>query len=236
MKMFQLFKHCVMVPAIIGVLGVAPAWGAITYVDAIPNTDGNDGNTTVNGALVDFTGGSGNATTSHSSTDGLWHYREIVGDVNGDNAWQAFNATEDTSPLATTLTLAPGIYNLYGLFWSGTGNSFIVEFRVGDSGPYMFFDATNSTSTLTASDGSDFANTTKVRSTNFSNLRIADLGEFAITSPVTIYINGPETTSTSDPRTLYDGLGYEFVAEIPEPASLGLLLSGVLLLLPACRR
>lgn len=211
------------------VLASAPVWAAITYVDAVPNTNGSNGNTTVNGALVTLfdpgLGGTGNVTTEFANTDNLWHHRSHP-DLNGGTAWQMFNDTEHADPLITTLSLAPGVYRLHGLFWSGAGGSFIVELRAGASGSYSSFD-TGSSSTLSAADGSDFAGAVNTRGA-FGDLRIATLGEFAVASSIDVYANGPLTPLAADPRTVFDGVGYEFVRPIPEPASMLMTALGAL--------
>lgn len=209
--------RCLLTCALSIGLGLAAeaALGAITFVDVVANTTGSDGNTTFNGALVtlfDSTlGETGNVTTDFNNVDNLWRYRSHP-EFNGGTAWELFNDTEFTDPLITTLSLPPGVYNLYGLFWGGSGSSFMIDFRVGPTGEFTNFDAGPS-SILTAEDGSDFENavTTRWSPGGFGNLHMAPLGEFSITSPITIYAQGPSTGLTADPRTVYDGVGYELV-------------------------
>lgn len=208
----------------------------ITYVDSTVQTNVSGSyNTTLNGTLVNFSGG-GNATTSSgqgSLTDGLWHWR-LRSTVNGGALWEGDGTTGIATPLLQTLSLAPGTYNLYGLFWNngnnvrGSTGNWDASFRVGDTGGYTFFDVDNTIPTTPT--GTEFANSVITRDgVNAQVLDIAPLGQFTISSgSMNIYILAPSSASTFDQRTWFDGLGYEAV---PEPTSGILLGLGGLMLL-----
>ncbi len=199
-----------------------PSWGVITYVDAVPNTNGSDGNTTFDGTLITLfdsaLDGTGNVTTDFNATDSLWRYRRST-QSNCETAWES-HETENTKPLVTTLSLPPGIYKLYGLFWSGSSGNFIVQFRTGKTGPFKYFDSSDRSSVQATANGSEFKNSVIVRSpSGFGDLRIANLGEHAITDSLEIYVNSPSAQLFGDPRTVYDGVGYELVRPLTEPKS-----------------
>lgn len=187
----------------------------ITFVDAVPHTDAEAGNTTVDGALVDFAAGTGNATTGGSqqsgseATDDRWHYRTRA-TVNGGAIWETdLPYEENTAPLITTLELMPGRYKLYGLFWNNLDNGGLwdISFRVGAIGEFTRFSRQNAN--LTDADGHDFVNAIVTRD-GAQWLLAAPLGEFDVTGPVSIYVNAPDYTSGDD-RTWYEGVGYELV-------------------------
>src|SRR5690606_25123257 len=90
---------------------------AIACVGDTPDGTDSDGNTTIDGALVDF---NVNAKQENGNTanDGLWNYRGgLTGNETapGGFLWETDTspaAGEITSPLATTIELAPGAYNM----------------------------------------------------------------------------------------------------------------------------
>ncbi|HOW69596.1 MAG TPA: BNR-4 repeat-containing protein [Phycisphaerae bacterium] len=190
----------------------------ITCVDADPNTDGIDGNTTINGSWVD-TGTGGNATASASAGSGndlKWHIRSRT-TVNGGEVWEAGGA-EVPPILITTLTLPAGTYDLYGLFWNNASNAGLwdVQFRVGSSGAFTTFNKGNAI--LSAADGSDFVNATTTRDDagNYQVLMIAPLGRFQLTGAIDIQVRAADLVSgSSDDRTWYDGVGHAPVCNVP---------------------
>jgi hypothetical protein len=217
---------------------VAPAaWSAIVYVDATPNTNGADGNTTVNGAPVELGGsavGSVNVTTSGtgSGTNNLWRYRAFPGVAAGDNLWESDengDNIETTAPLITTIDLGPGTYNLFGMF-RVQGTTYDVAFSL-DGITYGEFDGANTTAA--AADGSDFLNPDDLGNIEdtIGDTFIASIGQVTLPAggSVAIYVQGPDRDLGTDPvnsgqRTRYEGVGYELV---PEPTSLLLLSLGV---------
>lgn len=234
--------------------GLALAWGAmlpsgkaaIIYIDAEPRTvaDSN-GNTTINGALVDTAAGTGNVTASGgggNATDNKWHIRTLsefnAGSGSTAEAWStddAFSApvTDETSePLITTINLpTAGIYNLFGFFWNNgnstvgiNGGNWDADFRVGGTGDFLHFDRTNTTLLMPDSgvlNTFDFDVSVKVRNTAATptTLLMASLGLFAADGPmsVDIHIRGSNAiASVGDQRTQYEGVGYSI---IPEPST-----------------
>ncbi|MGB4256755.1 MAG: BNR-4 repeat-containing protein [Phycisphaerae bacterium] len=190
---------------------ILPKRGA-TFVDALPNTDGTNGNTTIDGALVSFAAG-GNATTSNQvqnttqGSDDRWHLRTGLG-ANGGAVWETdVPGEENTAPLVTTLTLPPGTYNLYGLFWNTASNTGLwdIAFRVGPTGDFTTFNKDNAI--LTTEDGSDFDGPVITRDSG-RVLLMAPLGKVDVTGPLEIYVNAFDLT-VGDERTWYEGIAYE---------------------------
>lgn len=210
------------------------AWGAIVYVDATPNTDGTDGNTTIDGALVEF---GTNATTENSSNaaisgDGMWNYRPNAAAAS-DNFWETdtgSNASETTAPLITSVELGPGTYNLFGVF-RPQGSTHDVSFSLGG---LSYTEFTPSNATAAAIDGSDFANPLDVGEIDNSigDVYLASLGQvtLAATQLVSVYVQGPDRdgVTISAQRTRYEGIGYEQVSAVPEPSSIFLATLGAL--------
>ncbi|HOW69597.1 MAG TPA: hypothetical protein PKY77_03260 [Phycisphaerae bacterium] len=198
----------------------------ITYVDAVPNTTGSDGNTTVDGVLVDLVAlpddPTGNVATGGDvggpGDDGLWYLRPRPM-TNAKTVWEA---PEVVSPLVTTLSLAAGTYQLYGLFWNNASNdgAWDVAFRVGSGNPLVFG---KGNATLSTPDGSEFTNVPPVSTRDATQwMLIAPLGEYEITGPIEIRIDSPQQGVSDDPRTWYDGIGYELVSPAsPLPVSDG---------------
>jgi hypothetical protein len=232
---------------------VSVSEAAITYVDAIPNTNGSDGNTTLNGNLIDL---AADTTTGSNATDGKWAYRAITAtnNANGPAFWESDTSAGDgetTLPLVTTLTgLTPGQkYNIYAVFWGDTNFGTIapnwdIATRTSSTGPFTLYKTTTAPyvdlgglidggiATLSTVDGSEFTNAgIKTRAGNVPpNLQLyyANLGTFTIdnTGTFSVWIDGPDVDNGSNgaKRTWYDGLGFEAV---PEPSSLILVGVGV---------
>lgn len=216
-------------------LAPAARSATIVYVDATPNTTGNDGNTTIDGALVDF---NVNAKQENGNTanDGLWNYRGgLTGNETapGGFLWETDTspaAGEITSPLATTIELAPGAYNMYGvtqmLFatydvaYSLNGVDFTVFTRTdGIEGGVPVAD-------FTVYDV-DFGSLEP--SQGVASLYVHNLGQVSLPAggSVVIYIQGPDVADGGGTgRTRYVGVGYELV---PEPSSIILIISGLIL-------
>jgi hypothetical protein len=199
--------------------------GAITYVDATPNTTGSDGNTTLNGDLI--TTINTFFSTGSNGTDGKWTYRSLSGTstVNGPAVWETdttSTAYESTPALVTTLGgLTPGAqYKLYAVFWTGDAataavtprQNWDIAARVGNSGGYTAFlqrqePAPNQlgpftlggVATATTADGSEFTNTSPsvVTRANTVALAYASLGSWIIdaSGSISIYIDGPDLNS-----------------------------------------
>lgn len=207
------------------------AWGAIVYVDAVPNTTGADGNTTIDGALVNFGTNATNLNTTGSGVgnDDLWNYRP-GGEAAGGSYWEtdtASSAGESTLPLVTTVDLGPGTYNLFGLF-RPQASTHDVSFSING---VDYTDFTMSNSLAAAGDGSDFANPGDVGDIDagIGDLYIASLGQVTLpaAATVSIYAQGPDLNlggDNSGQRTRYEGIGYEVV---PEPASFVLVAIGI---------
>ena len=205
------------------VVSAMPPSPYITFVDAVPNTTGDDGNTTVNGALVNFEPEGGNATTGTDidpNTDGLWTYR--TGFANGGAVWETWDEIITPEPLVTTLTLPPGTYNLYGLIWAGSyGNGpWDAAFRVGSTGTYARFsqgslEAFSSGNVILSSpEGSEFVNPVMTREGDRA-IVIAPLGQYTVDGSIDIYVLGPNR-GVNDERSWYEGVGYELVSS-PAP-------------------
>lgn len=197
-------------------VSLAPPTPHITYVDADANTSGADGNTTIDGQLVDFTAGTGNATTgtgTDANNDGKWHYRTTYG--NGGEVWETMDEVTTPAPLLTTLDLAPGTYRLYGLFWAGSNGAapWDAGFRVGATGQFVNFAIGNVI--VSSASGSEFVNSTMTREGD-RFLMIAPLGEYTVNGPMEIYVLGPSRGVTGE-RSFFDGFGYELVSEPTGP-------------------
>ncbi|MBP7936397.1 MAG: hypothetical protein KA354_17290, partial [Phycisphaerae bacterium] len=205
--------------------GVAPTVRVIvpriTYVDAVPNTTGSDGNTTVDGSLVN-TGEGGNVATGKDvggpGDDGLWYLRPRPM-TNAETVWEA---PEVVSPLVTTLSLPAGTYQLYGLFWNNASNDGVwdVAFRVGSGHSFVFG---KGNATLSTPDGSEFTNATPVSTRDATQwMLIAPLGQYEVVGSIEIRIDSPQRGTSGDERTWYDGIGYELVdPATPLPVSDG---------------
>nr|MBP7936606.1 hypothetical protein [Phycisphaerae bacterium] len=211
--------------------GVEVINGRITYVDAVPNTTGTDGNTTLDGALVDLIvlpdDPSGNVTTAGVADDNLWNWRSIA--TNGGRIWETDTSgtvNESTALLKTTLSLPAGTYDLYGIFWNNSPSSTLnngvwdIGFRVGETGPFSVF--TRSNAWFASDVGThEFVDSTPPVVTRQGTqpaqvLLIAPLGRFETAGPIDVYVDASGTTSASDDeRTWYDGIGY--VAACPSP-------------------
>jgi hypothetical protein len=239
-----------MMKATLNVLGIlaaalfaSSASGAITYVDAVPNT-----NTTINGAAVIFPPTVGaNSTITSSGTDGLWRYRVEAGTAGG-NVWESDNtaaAGETTDPLITSISLGPGTYNLYGIFrdQADTASYWDASFSL-DGTSFSTFDYR--TATLAASDGSEFTNPADLGTIPLAGglIYFANFGQVTLLAPtvVPIYVQGlqqdltgasPAQANNTGQRTWYEGVGYSLV---PEPSSLMLSLCGVMGLVASRRR
>lgn len=231
---------------ILGFMAVAllatSASGAITYVDAVANTTGADGNTTINGALVT---GSNTGTTS---SDDLWRIRAVT-EAAGGALWESDTTTpaEGTSPLITSISLGPGAYNLYGVFRDqpGTESYWDAAFSL-DGVNFTAFDYRHLKVKKALADGSEFTNPGIMGDIAAVGgaIYFADIGQVTLASPtlVSIYIQGPEQdlTGASPPqtgntgqRTWYEGVGFELV---PEPSGLTLTVCGLIGLVAARRR
>lgn len=193
------------------------------YVDATPNTDGTDGNTTIDGELVDFDSTTGNARTGTSSTtQSKWYFRTGRSNANGGNLWQVLTTQTVTTPLVTTLTLEPGTYNLYGLFYNGDQDTgrWDVAFRVGTEGGYINWNGWQNASAVDPENGTNtnlggelFVEPIKTRDGGFW-LCMAPLGQYTVTDTIDIYVTAPNRDGYgdgSDQRTWYDGVAYELV-------------------------
>jgi len=203
----------------VATLTVGNAFAALTYVDATL------ANTTLDGAAVVVgTNVTDNAGTS--GNDDLWSYRDFA---NGGTVWEGGNAENllDSTDenLITTLTLAPGTYDLYAAFWNNPEN-WQIDARIGDTSAYTNF--TTGDATLTTATGTEFDGSVLTREGSRS-MYLASLGTVTVTGNVDIYIESPGIArGGSDDRTWYDGVAYEVV---PEPSSLALLGLGGLALL-----
>ena len=232
---------------VLGILAAAlfasSASGAITYVDAVPNT-----NTTINGAAVIFPPTVGaNATGVSSGTDGLWRYRVEAGTAGG-NVWESDNtaaAGETTDPLITSISLGPGTYNLYGIFrdQADAASYWDASFSL-DGTSFSTFDYR--TATLAASDGSEFTNPADLGTIPLAGglIYFANFGQVTLLAPtvVPIYVQGiqqdltgasPAQANNTGQRTWYEGVGYSLV---PEPSAFVLLMFGTIGLVAARRR
>jgi hypothetical protein len=161
----------------------ASAWGAITYIDAVPNFGLGVGNTTVNGVVVDGS----NITASDASpgsvqTDGMWHYRTPSSTTNATfppnngSYWETDGSSvansENAPPLITTINVpAPGTYNLYVMYIMSTNNltgygDIMVGVNNPDPSTHKYFNHQNTAyaspfdapgvSTLTTATGTEF--------------------------------------------------------------------------------
>lgn len=208
------------------------AWGAIVYVDAVPNTTGADGNTTVDGALVNFGTNATNLNTTSSGvgTDGFWNYRPGT-EAAGGSYWETDtdnSAGESTLPLVTSVNLGPGTYNLFGLF-RPQASTHDAAFSINGV-DYSNFAMGNSLAA--ALDGSDFVNPGDVGDIDagIGDLYIASLGQITLpaAATVSIYAQGPDLNlggNNNGQRTRFEGIGYEVV---PEPSSMLLITIGLL--------
>jgi hypothetical protein len=182
---------------------------AITYVDATPNTDGTNGNTTLNGFLINT---STDVTSGSNGTDGKWAYRAVssVNAANGPGFFESDTSAtngESTLPLVTTISgLTPGQqYKFYVVYWGdlrtdlSSPTNYDIAARVGDSGQFTLFktkseplpvDASayinGGVGVLTTDNGSEFTNTNPVVNTRAGltppNLHLfySNLGTFTV--------------------------------------------------------
>lgn len=211
-----------------GLIASSASAGTITFIDAFPRGPAApasvSGNTTINGADLDFTSGTGNATTTTSSTDNKWRSRPDDASMTANNVkwtggrgWECdASATldENTAPLKISIDLNPGTYNLYGFFFdqrdNGTTNAFYdAAFSVDTTGagPGAFANFTQFNSPLAAA--GDFDDATGIVLTTFNDnfatttpwdLLEASLGQITLAAPTTIdiYVQGPQIDYTNE--------------------------------------
>jgi hypothetical protein len=224
------------------------AQAALTYVDAeLDSAAGGFNTTEVGGAAHPF------SDNVASGSDGLWRRRPLASnnttlwESNGDGSGPPPNNIEDCPRLVTTISgLAPGSYNIYAYFVGnhpnmrigasltnpGAGTQLPI-YTVGAATPAGDFVATQ----VTDADLANFTNTV-VNDTGFgtNTLYQASLGTaIAVGGQIQVFIDDDTSAAvlaarTGDAtngnlwRTVYDGLGYEFI--IPEPSSLLLFVLG----------
>jgi hypothetical protein len=238
------------------------AQAALTYVDATPNTNGNDGNTTLSGFLFNP---ETDLTQSSNGTDGKWAYRAVTttNATNGPGFFESDTSATDgetTLPLVTTLTgLTPGqLYNIYVVYWGdfaqySTPPNWDIAARAGETGPFTLFKTTGALpvdtsgyidggiGTLASENGSEFTNSPMQTRAGVTppNLHLfyASLGTFMIdgSGSFSVWIDGPDVDNGANgsKRTWYDGLAFEAV---PEPSSILLLAIGTAGLLTSLGR
>lgn len=216
------------------VLVAAPAYAAVTYVDAV---SGVGGNTRATGLPQNDT--SWLATDGTASLDDQWRPRAFG---NGATLFQAIPVTTATPPpipeLTTSVNVANGIYDVYVFFWAQVTTetqNWVISAGL-ESG---------SLTTYNASSQPAIAGVSQVGVTNAANLMFTDsvmvedtvnrdlygvnLGQVNVTDGsfdvfVDMLIPGSGTTQ----RVWYDGVGFEL---IPEPSTALLSGLGVLCLL-----
>ena len=244
-----------------GLLAVNPAHAAITFVDATADTGPGTGNTTLNGAEIVFSGPGQNATSDDVGTDGFWGM-QIRPDANGGEFFAladgevgdgtlgaaGVNTPQqegDIVPLRISTNVDDGLYNVYGLFYNGSGGrSFTTSFSVGDTSNFQAFTGgTNSSVTAMDAPEADSADYTTPIEDGFSigtiaiELYQANLGQFQVSGgELVVFVSSqneligttPPSGIQRDERAWFEGIGFEVV---PEPSSLALLGLGGLALL-----
>lgn len=209
-----------------------PACGAITYLDA---QEGSGGNTYAVGSSPDSTSWIDSTSNSAGTDNTNWMKRS-----GGSPGWTQHNggdiiqaiASEFPNSLAQITTeitgLDDGIYDVYVFFWEQT---------VSNTQNWLI-DAGLTAGSLTAYsspagpvDGTDSTSAVEAASLTFTNAPMTtaaggnqtmygvNLGQATVSggSAINVYVD-KLTGVGSGNRTIFDGVGYEFVA-IPEPSS-----------------
>lgn len=240
--MFRMFSM-----ATAAVLILAPgAQAGIVYVAAtLANTDnaaggadstwadGNDGST--GGTVADGT---------VTSNDSKWRYRALPA-TGIATVWEATSSTagkEDAVEIVTTVTSLPsGTYNVYAFYYNGAGaGTYTIRAGLNKSlapNTNPLFDsqaisggawsgqpgATNGVKADTLTFESGAAPPSLGHATN-GWLYSALIGQAVVTGgSLSVYIDDlPASTIVTSPasfRSWYDGIGYERVGPVPEPAT-----------------
>ena len=206
-------------------IGAASAPAAIigTYVDAKPSGTAAawaSPNTSPSGAFAfSYTGDSG---------DGFWDDRTGFGlDSNGTlsgtrNILEAGTSNVETLPTITTTVsgLALQRYDVYVLYWSTpTTADWSVRAKLSTAASFVEYDRSGTLGTA----GTD----TSINGAGL-NLYEAYIGTTATVTSFSVNLLNSTSTDFVNNRTWYDGVAY---VELPEPASLGLMGVGGMLLL-----
>lgn len=213
-----------------GLVAGTSATAAITYVDAVEGTGGNTFAT--GGSLADE---SWIAVDTGSADDSdQWKKRGPF--ANSGTVFQArHSGTPGSIPeLTTEITgLSDGIYDAWVFFWdAGGSNAWTISAGL-TSGSLDTYSADGVGDTASPVAASTLTYTATPLFTEDDRVMYGvNLGEATVIGGASIDIFVDNLVGGDSPsRTWYDGVGYEFVADVPEPSSLALLGLGGLSML-----
>jgi hypothetical protein len=209
-------------------LVAAPAYAAITYVDAVSGVGGNTRATGLpqsNGTWLD--------TDAGTALDNAWRPRAFG---NGATLFQAIPVTNATPPpmpeLTTTVNVANGIYHVHVFFWAQVTTptqNWVISAGL-ESGSLTTYNASSKdpivgVSQVGVTNAGDlmFTNSVMVEETINRQMYGVNLGQVNVTDgSFNVFVDMLIPGSGSTQRVWYDGVGFEV---IPEPSTA--LLSGL---------
>lgn len=208
-----------------GLAAFSSAEAAIVYVDAAGGSGGNTVQESNSSATAWF-------TSTDSATDGLWTRRTTgpAAPLANDTGFIG-NLGENAPMLVTTATAAtPGLYDVYLYYGSKTGtgeNNWQIQGGLSSSSLTLF----NNSNGIQVNDSGDPITPLSGDRRYRSYLGTATVG---LDGNLSVYVDDVFVSGTvSDPRSVYDGIGYEL---IPEPSAVAMLTAGMGCLLLRRRR
>jgi hypothetical protein len=197
---------------ILAIVGAQPLLAAITYVDATTSN-------TFNAADA----GTPWQTTTNSASDGLWALRTTgPGGVLANTTGYEAGTAEDAPMLRTTVTVAPGIYDVFVYYASKTNDNWSI-FAGFSSASLALHGNTGLQVNAAGSTVSPVATNTDARYRSLIGQTTVGVdGILNVFNDDTV----TGTTGVGD-RSVYDGIGYELV---PEPSTFVLTAVSSLLL------